>query len=133
MNDRNSGNWESTDPLLIVITGPTASGKSELAVWLAEKLDGELICCDSLQVYRRLDIGTAKPDAGERRHVVHHQLDLVDLDQHYSAGRYARETRRVIRDVSSRSRVPILVGGTGLYYKAVIYGKQIEEHSLEKE
>ena len=122
MNDQNSGNRESPDPLLIVIAGPTASGKSELALWLAEKLDGELICCDSLQVYRRLDIGTAKPDAGERRSAVHHQLDLVDLDQHYSAGRYAREAGRVIRDVSSRSRVPILVGGTGLYLRALLYG-----------
>ena len=113
---------ESSNPLLIVIAGPTASGKSELAMWIADQLDCELICCDSLQVFRRLDIGTAKPDAMERQKEVHHQLDLIDLDQHYSAGRYARETVQIIKDVSSRSRIPILVGGTGLYLRSLLFG-----------
>ena len=109
-------------PLLIILAGPTASGKSDLALWLALQLDGELISCDSLQVYRRMDIGTAKPYAEDRKRVVHHQLDLIDIDEPYSAGRYARETGKIIQEISSRSKIPILVGGTGLYLHSLLYG-----------
>ena len=109
-------------PPLVLVAGPTASGKSDLALSLAQHLGGELICTDSMQVYRGLDIGTAKPTAEERGLVPHHQLDLVAPDETYSAGRYAREAAKVIEQISGRGNIPILVGGTGLYFRALVYG-----------
>ena len=107
---------------IVVVAGPTASGKSDLALRLAQKFDGELICSDSMQVYRQFDIGTAKPTIYEQKLVPHHQLDLIDPDGHYSAGNYERETAIIIKQIQQRGRLPILVGGTGLYYRALMYG-----------
>ena len=107
---------------IIVVAGPTASGKSDLALRLAQKFNGELICSDSMQVYRQFDIGTAKPTISEQKLVTHHQLDLIDPDGHYSAGKYERETAIIIKQIQQRGRLPILVGGTGLYYRALMYG-----------
>jgi len=109
-------------PKLVVIAGPTASGKSSLALEVAETNRGEIISTDSMQVYRGMDLGTAKPTPEEQQRVRHHQLDLVAPDGHYSAGQYVRDTQRVLADVVSRGRVPVLVGGTGLYYRALVYG-----------
>ena len=102
-------------PSSLIITGPTASGKSELALDLARKFDGEIICTDSMQVYRRLDIGTAKPTQEEQLIVPHHQIDLCNLNEHYSAGQFARDADNVLEKLGEKGKVPILVGGSGLY------------------
>ncbi|MBI3992202.1 MAG: tRNA (adenosine(37)-N6)-dimethylallyltransferase MiaA [Candidatus Lambdaproteobacteria bacterium] len=107
---------------LIAVVGPTASGKSELALMLAEALGGEIVNTDAMQVYRGLDIGTAKPDAALRARVRHHLLDVVAPDEEYSAGHYLADARRIIADLRARGRVPILCGGTGLYFRALLFG-----------
>jgi tRNA dimethylallyltransferase len=107
---------------LVAILGPTASGKSALGVALAERHDGEVVSCDSTAVYRGFDIGTDKVSAEERRGVPHHLVDVADPHEEYSAARYAREASAVIRDITARGRLPILVGGTGLYYRALARG-----------
>lgn len=104
----------------LVITGPTASGKSALAIAVAERIDGEIISMDSRQVYRGMDIGTAKVTAEEQARVPHHGLDLVDPDERYSAGRFARDARRWIREIRARGNTPILAGGTGFFLHALI-------------
>jgi tRNA dimethylallyltransferase len=104
----------------IVITGPTGSGKTETAVEVAERVDGEIVSADSRQVYRHLDVGTAKPDASLRDRVRHHGLDLLDPAERYSAGRFARDAARWISGISGRGRVPIAVGGTGLFIRALL-------------
>ncbi|MGH9331009.1 MAG: tRNA (adenosine(37)-N6)-dimethylallyltransferase, partial [Vicinamibacterales bacterium] len=101
-------------PKLVAILGPTASGKSALGIALAERHGGEVVSCDSTAVYRGFDIGTDKVSAEERRGVPHHLVDVVDPLEEYSAARYAREASAVIRDITSRGKLPILVGGTGL-------------------
>ena len=123
-------------PKIVVVAGPTASGKSNLALNLAQEFKGELICSDSMQVYRQMDIGTAKPTLKEQKLVQHHQLDLINPDEHYSAGQYERDTSRIIKQIQERSHLPIVVGGTGLYYRALMYGiSNIPEipESLRKE
>jgi tRNA dimethylallyltransferase len=111
------------DPMdeVIVVTGATATGKTRLAVELALAIGGEVISMDSRQVYRGMDIGTAKPDVEERRGVRHHGFDRVDPDERYSAGRFAREARAWIAGVASRGHVPILAGGTGFYLRALTH------------
>jgi len=107
---------------VIIVAGPTASGKSKLAIRLAQEFKGELICSDSMQVYRKLDIGTAKPTLKEQKLVPHHQIDIVDPNENYSAGKYEREASKIIEEIHTRSHIPIIVGGTGLYYRALMYG-----------
>ncbi len=107
---------------LIAVVGPTASGKSQLALALAERHGGEIVSCDSLQVYRGLDIGSAKATAGERARVAHHMLDLVEPDAAFSAADYGRLARDVVAGVASRGRLPIVAGGTGLYLQALLGG-----------
>jgi len=107
---------------LIAIVGPTAAGKSALGLRLARECFGEIVSCDSLQVYRGLDIGSAKPTAEERRLAPHHLLDVVEPDQDFSAAEYARLARAAVRDIASRGRLPIVVGGTGLYLRALLSG-----------
>jgi tRNA dimethylallyltransferase len=107
---------------LIAILGATAVGKSALGIALAGRLGGEVVSCDSTAVYRGFDIGTDKVPHHERRGVPHHMIDVADPTEEYSAARYAREAAAAIRDVTARGRVPILVGGTGLYYRALTRG-----------
>ena len=107
---------------IVAILGATATGKSALALRLAEQLDGELVNADALQVYRGLDIGTGKPTAEERARVPHHLLDILDPDQPLSAGELARRARAAIADIESRNRLPIVVGGSGLYVRALFSG-----------
>lgn len=107
---------------LLVVAGPTASGKTALALRLAEDLGGEIVSCDSVAVYRLMEIGTAKPSAEERARVPHHGLDLYWPDEACTAGDYARAARVAIADIRARGRVPIVAGGTGLYLRALLEG-----------
>jgi len=112
----------STDPLLVVILGPTASGKTALSIALAEKCSGEIVNCDSVAMYREFEIGTAKPTVAERARAPHHLFDVVDPAEEMTAGDYARRARQVLGEIKSRGRVPIVVGGTGLYLRALLQG-----------
>ena len=107
---------------LVAVVGPTAAGKTELAAWLATRLDGEVVSVDSRQVFRRLDVGTAKPDAEVRARVPHHLLDVVEPDERMDAAEYARLCRAAIEDVTSRGRTVVLCGGSGLYLRALTEG-----------
>ncbi|MBI3931933.1 MAG: tRNA (adenosine(37)-N6)-dimethylallyltransferase MiaA [Acidobacteria bacterium] len=107
---------------LIAVVGPTAAGKSALALDFARAHGGEIVSCDSLQVYRGLDIGSAKPTAEERALVRHHLLDVVDPHEDFSAAEYARRGREALADVRRRGALPLVVGGTGLYLRALLYG-----------
>lgn len=109
-------------PRLVAILGPTAVGKSTLGIALARRFGGEIISCDSTAVYRGFDIGTDKVPFEQRGGILHHLIDVAGPMEEYSAARYAREAAGVIRDVSARGRLPILVGGTGLYYRALTRG-----------
>ena len=113
-------NRSVTEPVLL--SGPTASGKSAVALCLAEWLGGEIISVDSMQVYRRLDVGTAKPNSAERARVPHHLIDVVDLDVAFDAAHFVRQATAAVRDIQSRGRVPILCGGTGMYFNAWLSG-----------
>jgi tRNA dimethylallyltransferase len=107
---------------LVAIGGPTCTGKSELAVIVAERFGGEIVNGDSLQVYRHFDIGTAKPDAGARRVGPHHLINIIEPDEEFNAALFRDGADRAITDISTRGRLPIIVGGTGLYLKALFYG-----------
>jgi len=109
-------------PPVVVVSGPTASGKTAIAIRLAGRFEGEILNADSMQVYRYLDIGTAKPTLAERALVPHHLIDIVAPDVQYNAGRYARDARRAAQGVEQRGRVVFLVGGTGLYIRAFLEG-----------
>ena len=111
-----------TRPRLVAILGPTAAGKSALGIALARRFGGEIVSCDSTAVYRGFDIGTDKVPVAERRGIPHHLIDVADPLEEYSAARYAREAACVVRDITARGRLPILVGGTGLYYRALTRG-----------
>jgi tRNA dimethylallyltransferase len=116
---------ESSAPVdgpVVVVTGPTASGKTELAIALAERFDGEIVNADSMQVYRYMDIGTAKPSLEERGRVPHHLFDIVTPDADYNAGRYGQDARRVAREIQARGKLVVLCGGTGLYIRAFLEG-----------
>ena len=106
----------------LAVLGPTASGKSALGIALAEHLGGEIINCDSTAVYRGLDIGTDKVAAADRHGIPHHLIDIADPTDTYTAARYAADAARAVRDIDARGRVPIVVGGTGLYYRALTRG-----------
>lgn len=106
----------------LAVVGPTGSGKSELAIRLAERFHGEILNTDSLQIYRHLDIGTAKPEPAERARVPHHLLDIADPDESFSAGDYVRAARAILTDLAARRCLPVLCGGTGLYFRALLQG-----------
>lgn len=112
---------DSSEPL-IALVGPTAVGKTALSLELAEELQAEIVSVDSMQVYKLMDIGTAKPDADERGRVPHHLIDVAYPDEDYNAGRFVKEAEDVIRAIRGRGRLPLLVGGTGLYLKSLLAG-----------
>ncbi len=109
-------------PRLVVILGPTASGKSALGISLAERLGGEILVCDSTQVYRQFDIGTAKVPVAEQRGIPHHLLDLVEPQEVFTAGEYRRRALAVLEDTRRREKSPVLTAGTGLYLRALLEG-----------
>ena len=113
---------KNSPPFLVVIVGPTAAGKSALGVWLAERLAGEVVACDSTQLYRGFDIGTAKPHAAERRDVPHHLIDVLNPGEAATAGGYRERALAVLGDLRQRKRLPILTVGTGLYLRALLEG-----------
>lgn len=108
--------------MALLVSGPTASGKSAAALELAERLGGEIVSADSMQVFRGLDIGTAKPSAAELQRIPHHVLDLVDAGQPFDAAQWLAAARAAVADVQARGRTPILCGGTGLYFRAWLLG-----------
>lgn len=107
---------------LVAVAGPTGSGKSELALLIAGHFNGEVVNCDSLQVYRHFDMGTAKLPLAERRGIPHHLIDIVDPDEVFTAGEFARLGRQVVAEITARSKLPIVAGGTGFYLRALIDG-----------
>ena len=109
-------------PLLVVILGPTASGKTALSLMLAEAFQGEIVSCDSVAVYREFEIGTAKPEQDERTRVPHHLIDVVQPNQLFTAGDYSRLARQALDGIHARNHLPIVVGGTGLYLRALLEG-----------
>lgn len=115
---------------LVVIIGETGSGKSDLAMDLAEKFNGEIICADSRTVYRGMDIGTAKPSQADQQRVRHHLLDVVNPDEKFNVAQFKQAALEAIEDISSRGKLPILVGGSGLYVDSVIFDYQF---ALESE
>src|SRR5438046_4309633 len=106
----------------VAVLGPTATGKSALALAIAERFGGEIVNCDSTAVYRGFDIGTDKLPASARRGILHHLIDIVDPTDEYTAAQFARDASAVIRDIQSRGRLPIVAGGTGFYYRALTRG-----------
>ena len=112
----------SRDPLLLVILGPTASGKTALSLELATRFHGEIVNCDSVAMYREFRIGTAKPSAEEQARAPHHLFDVIEPTSYTSAGEYARQAREVLREIQHRGMLPIVVGGTGLYLRALLEG-----------
>ncbi len=122
---------ETTNLPLVAIVGPTASGKSALGVWLAEQLGGEVVACDSTQLYRGFDIGTAKPTAAERRGVPHHLIDVLSPSQIATAGGYRQMAVAVLQELQHRSRLPIFTVGTGLYLRALLEGLADVPHRSE--
>ncbi|HEY5027132.1 MAG TPA: tRNA (adenosine(37)-N6)-dimethylallyltransferase MiaA [Candidatus Angelobacter sp.] len=109
-------------PLLVVILGPTASGKTALSLHVAERLQGEIVSCDSVAIYRELEIGTAKPSQEERRRIPHHLIDAAGPEEIVTAGDYSRLARLAINDISARKHLPIVAGGSGLYLRALLEG-----------
>ena len=113
---------DDPEPLLVVVLGPTASGKTSLSLAIAQRFDAEIVNCDSVAMYREFEIGTAKPTPAERAAVPHHLLDFVDPTSFITAGEYARQARIVLREIEARHRLPIVTGGTGLYLRALLEG-----------
>ncbi len=112
----------SAKPLCVTLMGPTASGKTDLAVALAERLPVEIISVDSALVYKGMDIGTAKPDAATLARAPHHLIDIIEPTESYSAGRFRADATALIADIQARGRIPLLVGGTMLYFRALKHG-----------
>jgi len=110
------------DPLVVLILGPTGSGKTALSLPLAERFNGEIVSCDSVAVYRGMDLGTAKPTPEERARVPHHLIDVSNPDQPFTAGEYSHRARAALRDIANRGKLPIVTGGTGLYLRALAEG-----------
>ena len=115
---------------IIVIVGPTGVGKTKLSIELAKRLDGEIINGDSVSIYKGLDIGSAKPTMEERKGIVHHLIDVCDIDDNYTVYEYQRDVRRLIDDISKRGKRIIIVGGTGLYIKAALYDYKFSDGTL---
>ena len=116
-------------PTVIVICGPTASGKTALSIELAKEINGEIISCDSMQIYKEMDIGTAKPTIAEMQGIKHHLIDCVSPDERYSVADYKKDAKKAIKKIIEKGKMPIVVGGTGLYIDSLIY--EIEYQNIE--
>ncbi len=109
---------------ILCVVGPTASGKTRLSVELAKKLDGEILSCDSMQIYKDMDIGTAKPSEEEKQGIVHHMMDFLDPGEDYSVSRYVQQADPILQDILARGKTAIITGGTGLYVDSLILGRE---------
>ena len=118
---------------VIVICGPTASGKTGLSIELAKKVDGEIVSCDSMQIYKDMTIGTAKPTPKEMQGIKHYLIDCISPEQRYSVAEYKKEATNAIKEILSKGKVPIVVGGTGLYLESLIYGIEYNEIKVDDE
>jgi tRNA dimethylallyltransferase len=110
------------EPRVVILLGPTGSGKTALSLELAERFGGEIVSCDSVAVYRGMELGTAKPTREERARVPHHLIDVAEPDEPFTAGEYSRRARAALREIAVRERLPIVTGGTGLYLRALTEG-----------
>ncbi|HEY1803681.1 MAG TPA: tRNA (adenosine(37)-N6)-dimethylallyltransferase MiaA [Terracidiphilus sp.] len=110
------------DPVMVILLGPTGSGKTALSLELAERFDGEIVSCDSVAVYRGMELGTAKPTEGERARIPHHLIDVAEPDEAFTAGEYSRRARATLDEIAAREHLPIVTGGTGLYLRALTEG-----------
>ena len=122
-----------TKKKIVCIVGPTASGKTALSIALAKKLDGEVVSCDSMQIYRGMDIGTAKPTASEMQDIPHHMLSIIDPSENYSVARYVEDATVIVEDILSRGKLPIITGGTGLYVDSLVNGTEFAQISEDTE
>ena len=113
---------QKVEPLVVLLLGPTGSGKTALSLALGERFDGEIVSCDSVAVYRGMDLGSAKPSRDERARVPHHLIDVADPDEPFTAGEYNRQSRAALSEIAARCNVPIVTGGTGLYLRALTEG-----------
>jgi tRNA dimethylallyltransferase len=116
------GGYTAPEPLAILLLGPTGSGKTALSLALGEQFGGEVVSCDSVAVYRGMDLGTAKPTREERARLPHHLIDVAEPDQPFTAGEYSRQARAALEEIAQRGRLPIVTGGTGLYLRALTEG-----------
>ena len=119
-------------PKVIVICGPTASGKTSLSIELAKRINGEIISADSMQIYKDMNIGTAKPTIEEMQGIKHYLLDFVSPNKRYSVADYAKDTKKAIEEILRKGKTPIVVGGTGLYIDSLIYGIEYQEIEFDK-
>ena len=141
MNNETMNNWDTRSPItnyqLLFVVGPTAVGKSSFAIELAERIGGEIISADSRYLYRGMDIGTAKPSLADRARVPHHLIDVADPDQPWSLAEYIPTCKRLIQEILERKNMPLLVGGTGQYVRALLEGwsmpKRADDLSLRAE
>ena len=119
--------------MIIVITGPTAVGKTKLSVELAKKVNGEIINADSTQIFKGLDIATAKVTEEEKENIPHHLLDIKDINEEYTVFDYQKDCRNKIKEILSKNKTPILVGGTGLYIKAALYDYKFNKETIKND
>ncbi len=117
---------------IFVILGPTATGKSDLAVWLSKKINGEVVCADSMQVYKQMDIATAKLTKKEMQNVKHHMIDILDVSKNFSVAEYVSMAKKIINDIIKRNKVPILVGGTGLYINSLLLNYNFRKNTTDE-
>ncbi|MDT4109592.1 tRNA (adenosine(37)-N6)-dimethylallyltransferase MiaA, partial [Staphylococcus aureus] len=117
-------------PFIVVIVGPTASGKTELSIELAKRINGEIISGDSMQVYKHMNIGTAKVTPEEMDGIPHHLIDILNPDDTFSAYEFKRLAEDLITDITNRGKVPIIAGGTGLYIQSLIYNYELEDETV---
>ena len=120
-------------PKVIVIAGPTASGKSKLAVELAKRINGEIVSADSMQIYKEMNIGTAKIMPKEMEGIKHYMLDFVSPDERYSVSAYKKEAEKCIEEILAKGKTPIICGGTGLYINSLVYGIEFNEEKIDEE
>ena len=120
-------------PKIIVIVGPTASGKTKLSIELAKKINGEIVSCDSMQIYRDMNIGSAKPTKEEMQGIKHYMIDVVSPDERFSVAEYKKQAEKAIEEILQKKKMPIVVGGTGLYANSLIYGIEYPQIDIDKD
>jgi tRNA dimethylallyltransferase len=119
-------------PKVIVIVGPTASGKTSLSIELAKQINGEIVSCDSMQIYKDMDIGSAKPTLEEMQGIKHYMIDCVPPTQRFSVADYKKQAEEAIDEILNKGKTPIIVGGTGLYANSLIYGIEYDDINLDE-